>query len=173
MACCLTALSHWLNQCWLIINEVQWHSYSGNFTRNASTVNHQNLFENYKSKISLKFPRGQWVEALWTSRCELLPCGNLLRLCDKDAIGQFPTAILSPVPHISCWYQASKWRYNLIQETLLGWWGLKLRDSKHVVTHWGLVKMHDILADVIFRCISCIRRAAIWLILHCYLFPGV
>ena len=27
MACCLTAPSHYLNQWWLIINEVQWHSY--------------------------------------------------------------------------------------------------------------------------------------------------
>ena len=27
MACCLTAPSHYLNQCWRIISEVQWHSY--------------------------------------------------------------------------------------------------------------------------------------------------
>ena len=27
MACCLTAPSHYLNQCWLIITEVLWHSY--------------------------------------------------------------------------------------------------------------------------------------------------
>ena len=27
MVCCLTASSHYLNQCWLIISEVQWHSY--------------------------------------------------------------------------------------------------------------------------------------------------
>ena len=27
MACCLMAPSHYLNQCWLIISEVQWHSY--------------------------------------------------------------------------------------------------------------------------------------------------
>ena len=27
MACCLTAPSHYLNQCWLIISEVSWHSY--------------------------------------------------------------------------------------------------------------------------------------------------
>ena len=40
MACCLTAPSHYLNQCWLIISEVQWHSYQGNFTRDASTVSH-------------------------------------------------------------------------------------------------------------------------------------
>ena len=45
MACCLTAPSHYLKQCWLIISEVQWHSYQSNFTRDASTVNHSNLFE--------------------------------------------------------------------------------------------------------------------------------
>ena len=27
MACCLTTSSHYLNQCWLIISEVRWHSY--------------------------------------------------------------------------------------------------------------------------------------------------
>ena len=65
MACCLTVPSHYLNQCWLIISEVQWHLYQGNFTRDASIINHWNLFENYMSKISFKFPRGQWVNSLW------------------------------------------------------------------------------------------------------------
>ena len=74
MACCLTAPSHHLNQCWMIISEVQWHSYQGNFTRDASTMNHWNPFENYTSKISFKFPRGQWVK-LWlrTLATENLP----------------------------------------------------------------------------------------------------
>ena len=27
MACCLKVPSHYLNQCWLIISKVQWHSY--------------------------------------------------------------------------------------------------------------------------------------------------
>ena len=40
MTCCLTAPSHYLNQCWLIISEVQWHSYQGSFTRDASIINH-------------------------------------------------------------------------------------------------------------------------------------
>ena len=40
MACCLTAPSYYLNQCWLIISEVRWHSYQGDFTRDASTINH-------------------------------------------------------------------------------------------------------------------------------------
>ena len=29
MACCLTAPSHYMNQCWLIISEVPWHSSQG------------------------------------------------------------------------------------------------------------------------------------------------
>ena len=29
MACCLTAPNHYLNQCWLIISEVPWHSPQG------------------------------------------------------------------------------------------------------------------------------------------------
>ena len=40
MAWCLTAPSHYLNQCWLIISEVQWNSYKGNFTRDSSIINH-------------------------------------------------------------------------------------------------------------------------------------
>ena len=39
MACCLTAPSHYLNQCWLIISEIQLHSSDGNFTRNTSVIN--------------------------------------------------------------------------------------------------------------------------------------
>ena len=44
MACCLTAPSHYLNQCWLIISEVQRHSLGRNFMR------------------VLKSPRGRWVK---------------------------------------------------------------------------------------------------------------
>ena len=36
MACCLTAPSHYLNQCWLIFSKVQWHSVEGNLTRDSS-----------------------------------------------------------------------------------------------------------------------------------------
>ena len=32
MLCYLTAPSHYLNQCWLTINRIQWHSSDGNFT---------------------------------------------------------------------------------------------------------------------------------------------
>ena len=36
----LTAPSHYLNQCWLIISEVQWHSPEVNLTRDTSAINH-------------------------------------------------------------------------------------------------------------------------------------
>ena len=61
MACCLMAPSHYLNQCWLIISEVQWHSSGCNFTRDTSGFSHWNYLENYFSKILFKSPRGQWV----------------------------------------------------------------------------------------------------------------
>ena len=35
MACCLIAPSHYLNQCWLMISEVLWHSPDSNFTENT------------------------------------------------------------------------------------------------------------------------------------------
>ena len=62
MACCLTAPSHYLTQCWLIISKVQWHSFKGKFTRHTSAINHWNYLENWVPKISFKFPRGQWVK---------------------------------------------------------------------------------------------------------------
>ena len=42
MACCLTAPSHYLNQCWLIISKIQTHSSDGNFAIDASVINDQN-----------------------------------------------------------------------------------------------------------------------------------
>ena len=49
MACCLTAPSHYLNQCWLIISKVLWHSSEGNFVRDTSATIHT-----WFTKIGLK-----------------------------------------------------------------------------------------------------------------------
>ena len=40
MACCLTAPSHYLSQCWLTISEVHWHSHQDNFTSDTSVINY-------------------------------------------------------------------------------------------------------------------------------------
>ena len=39
MACCLTAPSHYLNQCWLIISKVLWHSSEDIITRRFEDTN--------------------------------------------------------------------------------------------------------------------------------------
>ena len=47
MACCLMAPSHYLNQCWLLISEVLWHSPDSNFTENTEDIYRWNQFEIY------------------------------------------------------------------------------------------------------------------------------
>ena len=61
MACCLTAPSHYLNQCWLIISKFLWHPSEGITLRKSEETNEQNKIENYIFKIASRSPRGQWV----------------------------------------------------------------------------------------------------------------
>ena len=65
MACCLTAPSHYLNQCWL------WSPVTfifGQFHKRC--LNHQSLKSVWKlHKISFKFPRGQWLK--WQQQHDL------------------------------------------------------------------------------------------------------
>ena len=62
MARCLMAPSHYLNQRWLLIGRVQWHSSECNLTRDTSAISHWNNLEKYLSKILFKFSRSQWVK---------------------------------------------------------------------------------------------------------------
>ena len=67
MACCLTAPSHY-NQCWLIISEVQVTFILGQCRKRC--LNHQSLKSVRKlhiSKLSFKFPRGQWVKGVYAN----------------------------------------------------------------------------------------------------------
>ena len=43
MVCCLSAPNHNLNQCWLVIKDVLWHSWESNFTRSAYELNLLNM----------------------------------------------------------------------------------------------------------------------------------
>ena len=48
MACCLMAPSHYLNQCWLLINEVLWYASVGNFTISAQdTESYTEFWKSY------------------------------------------------------------------------------------------------------------------------------
>ena len=61
MACCLTAPSHYLNQCWLIIRGVLWHTSESSFAGIAQGIDSGYEFEKDILKNTFKSPRGQWV----------------------------------------------------------------------------------------------------------------
>ena len=64
MACCLIAPSHYVNQCWLIISKVKWHSYESIIIRRSEDTSHWNKIENCIFKITTRSPRDQWVNKL-------------------------------------------------------------------------------------------------------------
>ena len=68
MACCLTAPSHYLNQCWLIISKVLRHSSEDIIIRRFEDTNQYNKIEHYIFKITLRSPRGQWVKLIHASK---------------------------------------------------------------------------------------------------------
>ena len=58
----LTAPSHYMNQCWYLINEVLWHSLESSFTATATATFLFNKFENHIFNISATPPMRQWVQ---------------------------------------------------------------------------------------------------------------
>ena len=62
MACCLTASSHYLSQCWLLDNDVPWPSQHGNFIARTEATRSYDEVQNYISKIIATSPRIQWVK---------------------------------------------------------------------------------------------------------------
>ena len=65
MACCLTAPSHYLNQCWLIIHGVLWHSPKIHSTGSAQNIILLNELKKCTCKSNSASLRGQWVYSLW------------------------------------------------------------------------------------------------------------
>ena len=87
MACCLTAPSHYLSQCWLIISKVQWHSCEGNFARDTSASNHLSQLNYDLPKISFKSPRGQWVNGANLDHIENNVCTRVANcLCAHERV---------------------------------------------------------------------------------------
>ena len=62
MAWCRQAPSHYLNQCWLLISEVLWHSPLSNFTVSDEATILYNEFDHY-TLLTTPSPRHQWVNA--------------------------------------------------------------------------------------------------------------
>ena len=70
----LTAPSHYLNQCWLIVSKVQWHLSEGNFTKRYLSHQSLKLVSKLLNLNLFKSPRGQWVKrGIWIALLSL-PC---------------------------------------------------------------------------------------------------
>ena len=72
MACCLTAPSHYLNQCWLITRGVLWHTSESSFAGIAQGIDSGYEFEKDILKNIFKSPRGQWVKLMVTKLTDVL-----------------------------------------------------------------------------------------------------
>ena len=68
MACCLMARSHYLNQCWLLICEVLWHSSGSNYTASTQAITLYTEFQNHTIKSTASSPRDQWVRIKWMTQ---------------------------------------------------------------------------------------------------------
>ena len=71
MPCCLTAPSHYLNQCWLIISGVLQHAHQSNYIGCVQEFNLQHELENYSLKI-LPHPLGA-NELILATHNDLIP----------------------------------------------------------------------------------------------------
>ena len=73
MADFLTAPSHYLNQCWLIIKDGLWHLPEDNFSGYIPDIYCWYEFENYQFKITATSPMDKWVNQCGSNcRCYIL-----------------------------------------------------------------------------------------------------
>ena len=116
VACCLTAPSHYLNQCWLIISGFLWHSPTAYFTQSAQDIILSNEFQNTCTLVKLlPHLRGQWVESFFTywlyTEIFKIPYPNFFLLTgpDKKVTGPKP-----PGWRWCCVQQAITWTHDLL-----------------------------------------------------------
>ena len=93
-AWCLTAPSHYLNQSWLGINEILWHSFQGNIYMSTQDIKPQVVLEMYTFEITATFPREQWVKA--PCGCSVAPTSYRSQICETS-YANFPTTIVTKI----------------------------------------------------------------------------
>ena len=74
MACCLMAPRKYLNQYWLIISQIMYHSHETDFTLSVHATSLYE-FQSHTFEITATFSRGQWVNEngrSWHMICEIL-----------------------------------------------------------------------------------------------------
>ena len=135
MACCLTAPSHYLNQCWLIISKVFWYSHKNHFKGKAHDIYLQYEFENLWFEITVISPRGQWVKYtnfVWRGRpfCSVL---NVLSQLQNRAESRFAP---------------SQWETALLCNDISRWLGASLESVLAELIDWLICSVADALLSI-------------------------
>ena len=110
MACCWTAPSHYLNQHWLVISEVQWQSPEGHLVI-AQPLITKLTWKSFILKVPFKYLRSQWVNSSPPS-ATYMPQGTGSALVQIMACHLFSTKPLSK-PFIVNWNLRNKLQWNL------------------------------------------------------------
>ena len=86
IACCLTAPSHYLNQCWLIISKVDGHSSKGKFTKTTQPSITEIIWKIKLLKLHSNFPEAnelmEEIYMLYLSKCS--PITNAVGVLESD-----------------------------------------------------------------------------------------
>ena len=149
MACCLTAPSHYLNQCWLIIDKVLWHSSQDIIMRRSQNNNRYNNIENYIFRITLRSPRGQWINRDVVA-CYHWQKANPSTAKEWVAVDCFPVCML-PSSDYTC----------IVDQTGVQCYGLPVDLSRILFVYW---LYHGISLTQYVSCYSiALVESACWL----------
>ena len=140
MACCLTAPSLYLNQCWLLVIEVLCYSPDSNYPVSAGATIHYNEFENYTCRIPTTYPWGQWVKSLGLldldlySNCTQKPCHHTsTSLEERDNCEQLVQKMACCLaPDSTKPFPEPMWIYNQLKSD----WRILVRQESKIKIKW-------------------------------------
>ena len=103
MACCQMAPSHYLNQCWLIIKGVLWHSPQSNFTRSTHGLSDMCLVISYFNSLRPRQNRRHFADNIF--KCIFL--NENVWILINISLKFLPKG---PIDHIPALVQIMAWR---------------------------------------------------------------
>ena len=140
---CLIASSHYLNECWLLTDEVLWQSHESNFTLLALWLPFCNEYENYTFIITATSPMGFAILVRHSS----YGCDDVIKWSHFPHYWPFMWGIhKSPVnsPHKGQWRRALM--FSLICAWTNGWVNTRdAGDLRHHRTHYDVTVMETAL----------------------------
>ena len=121
MACCLTPLIYYINQRWLLINDILWHSPVSNFTLPQVCFCIMSL-KTILLNSAATSPRGQWVNIISSvvSVCKIFHIGLIIHhgwlLCLQRGLILFRTGVKNI--HV---YQVKQYKNRKCRCAFLRW----------------------------------------------------